>query len=98
MFCPNPSILERDEAVDTKHSGKRAQVSIQQKVVNPMFDTRPGTQIIIELGKHLGVEKYFNFDIDEANRLRLKPFGSHPRRAEAKGSPFCGREVEGRFQ
>ncbi len=74
-ILPESFYLERDEAVDTKHAGKRAQVSIQQQVVQPMFDTRPGTRIIIELAKHLGVGRYFDFNIDEANRLRLHPFG-----------------------
>ncbi len=87
---PESFYLERDEAVDTKHSGKRAQVSIQQKVVNPLFNTRPGTQIIIELGKHLGVGKYFNFDIEEANRLRLKPFGVPLEDLKKKGVLFVG--------
>ena len=72
---PESFYLERTEAIDTKHSGKRAQVTLQQQAVKPMFDTRPGTQIIIELAKHLGIGRYFNFDIEEANRLRLKPFG-----------------------
>jgi len=72
---PESFYLERDEAVDNKHSGKKAQVTIQQKVVAPMFDTRPGMQIIIDLAKHLGVGKYFNFTPEEANRLRLKPLG-----------------------
>jgi thiosulfate reductase/polysulfide reductase chain A len=87
---PESFYLERDEAVDTKHSGKRAQVSIQQEVVKPMFDTRPGTRIIIELGKHLGVGKFFNFDIDEANRLRLKPFGITLEELKQKGILFVG--------
>jgi anaerobic selenocysteine-containing dehydrogenase len=51
------------------------QVTIQQQAVKPIFDTRPGTQIIIELARHLGVGKYFDFDLEEANRLRLKPLG-----------------------
>ncbi len=89
---PESFYLERDEAVDTKHSGKRAQVSIQQKVIRPMFDTRPGTQIIIELGKHLGVGKYFNFDIEEANRLRLKPLGVTLEELKEKGILFVGKE------
>ena len=72
---PESFYLERDEAVDTKHSGKVAQVTIQRQAVKPLFDTRPGTQIIIELAKHLGVGKYFDFDLEEANRLRLKPLG-----------------------
>jgi len=82
---PESFYLERDEAVDTKHSGKKAQVSIQQQTVKPLFDTRPGTQIIIELGKHLGVGKYFNFNVDEANRLRLKPFGVTLEELKKKG-------------
>jgi len=87
---PESFYLERDEAVDTKHSGKRAQVSIQQQVVKPLFDTRPGTRIVIELGKHLGVGKYFDFDIDEANRLRLKPFGVTLEELKKKGVLFVG--------
>ena len=72
---PESFYLERDEAVDNKHSGKKAQVTIQQKAVDPLFDTRPGMQIIIDLAQHLGVGKYFHFTPEEANRLRLKPLG-----------------------
>lgn len=82
---PESFYLERDEAVDTKHSGKKAQVTIQQKVVEPMFDTRPGTQIIIELGQHLGLKKFFDFNIEEANRLRLKPLGVNLEELKKKG-------------
>jgi thiosulfate reductase/polysulfide reductase chain A len=89
---PESFYLERDEAVDTKQSGKRAQVSLQQKVVNPLYDTRPGTQIIIELAKQLGIEKYFNFDIEEANRLRLKPLGVELGQLKEKGILFVGEE------
>jgi thiosulfate reductase/polysulfide reductase chain A len=89
---PESFYLERDEAVDTKHSGKRAQVSLQQQVVKPMYDTRPGTQIIIELAKHLGVGKYFNFDMEEANRLRVKPLGVSLEQLREKGILFVGGE------
>lgn len=87
---PESFYLERTEAIDTKHSGKRAQVSIQQQVVKPLYDTRPGTQIIIELAKHLGVGKYFNFDIEEANRLRLKPLNITLEKLKEKGVLFVG--------
>jgi len=87
---PESFYLERTEVIDTKHSGKRAQVSIQQQVVKPLFDTRPGTQIIIELAKYLGVGKYFNFDIEEANRLRLKPLGVTLEKLKEKGFLFVG--------
>jgi len=89
---PESFYLERTEAIDTKHSGKRAQVSIQQQVVKPMYNTRPGTQIIIELAKHLGIGKYFNFDIDEANRLRLKPLKVTLEELKEKGVLFVGEE------
>lgn len=87
---PESFYLERTEAIDTKHSGKRAQVSIQQQVVKPIFDTRPGTQIIIELARHLGLGKYFNFTIEEANRLRLKPLGVTLEELKEKGVLFVG--------
>jgi thiosulfate reductase/polysulfide reductase chain A len=89
---PESFYLEREEAVDTKHSGKRAQVSLQQQVVKPMYDTRPGTQIIIDLARHLGVGKYFNFDIEEANQLRLKPLGVTSEHLKKKGVLFVGEE------
>jgi thiosulfate reductase/polysulfide reductase chain A len=89
---PESFYLERDEAVDTKHTGKKAQVSIQQQVLKPLYDTRPGTQIIIELARHLGVGKYFNFDIEEANRLRLKPLGVTLEELKEKGILFVGEE------
>lgn len=87
---PESFYLERTEAIDTKHSGKRAQVSIQQQVLKPLYDTRSGTQIIIELAKHLGVGKYFNFNLEEANRLRLKPLGVTLEQLKEKGVLFVG--------
>jgi thiosulfate reductase/polysulfide reductase chain A len=87
---PESFYLERTEAVDTKHSGKRAQVSIQQQVVKTLYNTRPGTQIIIDLAQYLGIGKYFNFDIDEANRLRLNPLGVTLEELKEKGVVFVG--------
>ena len=87
---PESFYLERTETVDTKHSGKRAQVSLQQQVVKPLYDSRPGTQIIIELSKQLGVAKYFDFDIEEVNRLRLKPLGITLEELKEKGILFVG--------
>ena len=87
---PESFYLERDEAVDTKHSGKRAQVTIQQRALEPMFDTRPGLRIIVELAHHLGVGRYFDFDLEEANQLRLKPLGVSLVDLKQKGVLFVG--------
>ena len=72
---PASFYLEADEAVDNKHYGKQAQVSIQQKALEPLFDTRSGFQIISGLAHSLGVGRYFDFTLEEANELRLKPRG-----------------------
>ncbi len=95
---PESFYLERDEAVDTKHSGKRAQVTLQQQVVKPLYDTRPGTRVIIELGNALGVGRYFKFDIDEANRLRLKPLGVSLDELKGKGVLAVGDEWKEGFE
>jgi thiosulfate reductase/polysulfide reductase chain A len=47
---------------------------------------------MIELARHLGVEKYFNFDIEEANRLRLNPLGVTLEELKEKGILFVGKE------
>ena len=82
---PASFYLEANDAVDTKHSGKQAQVSLQQKVIEPLFDTRSGFQIITDLAKHLGVGRFFNFTLDEANELRLKPFSVTLKALKTKG-------------
>ncbi len=89
---PASFYLEADEAVDTKHYGKRAQVTIQRKAIEPLFDSRSGFQIICDLAKHLGVGKYFDFTLDEANALRLKPFGAALKDLKAKGMLPVGAE------
>ncbi|MDO9514806.1 MAG: molybdopterin-dependent oxidoreductase [Syntrophales bacterium] len=82
---PAPFYVEADEAVDTNHSGKQAQVTLPQKAVEPVFDTRSGFQIITELGKAMGVGRYFNFTLEEANELRLQPLGVSLAELKAKG-------------
>lgn len=87
---PASFYLEANDAVDTKHSGKAAQVTLQQKVIEPLFDSRPGFQIICDLAKHLGVGKYFDFTLDEANELRLQPLGAKLSDLKSKGIMAAG--------
>ncbi|MEO5360392.1 MAG: molybdopterin-dependent oxidoreductase [Nitrospirota bacterium] len=72
---PESFFLERDDHVDTVHSGPVAQLTMVQQVVKPMYDTKPLLEIITGLSRGLGIGKYFNFTMDELNTLRLKPFG-----------------------
>ncbi len=43
--------------------------------MEPLFDTLSGFQIISGLAHSLGVGRYFDFTLEEANELRLKPRG-----------------------
>ncbi|MBF0457225.1 MAG: molybdopterin-dependent oxidoreductase [Nitrospirae bacterium] len=72
---PESFFLERDDHIDTVHSGPVGQLTMVQQVVKPMYDTKPLLDIITGLSKGLGIGKYFNFTMDELNTLRLKPFG-----------------------
>ncbi|KWT94495.1 molybdopterin oxidoreductase [Candidatus Magnetominusculus xianensis] len=72
---PESFFLERDDHVDTVHSGPVAQLTMVQQVVKPMYDTKPLLEIITGLSRGLGIGKYFNFTMDELNDLRLRPFG-----------------------
>ena len=89
---PESFYLERTEAVDTKHSGKKAQVSIQQQVVKPLFDTGPGRRSSSSWQSIWALGRYFDFNIDEANRLRLQPFGVTLEELKEKGVLFVGEE------
>jgi thiosulfate reductase / polysulfide reductase chain A len=95
---PESFYLERDEAVDTKHGGRRAQVTIQQQVIKPVFDTRSGMRIISELAKHLGAGRYFEFTTDDANRLRLQPLGVTLEELKKKGVLSVGEEWKEGFE
>ncbi len=95
---PESFYLEREEAVDTKHSGKSCQITIQQQAVKPLFDTKTGTQIIIDLAHNLGVGRYFDFNLEEANRLRLKPLGVSLEELKEKGLAVVGTRWKDGFQ
>ncbi len=72
---PESFYLERDDCIDNIHAGKRAQVSMIQQVMKPMYDTKPLIQIMTALSKGLGISRYFNFTLNEINQLRLNPLG-----------------------
>ena len=73
-ILPESFYLERDDSIDNVHIGNYGQVSMVQKVVEPIHDTKPLIDIITELSKRLGIGRFFNFTIEEHNNLRLKPF------------------------
>lgn len=74
-ILPESFYLEKDDSIDTIHAGKQAQISMVQQVVKPIYDTKPLSQIIIDLSKGLGIGRYFNYTPDEERQFRLNPLG-----------------------
>jgi thiosulfate reductase/polysulfide reductase chain A len=70
---PESFFLERDDMVDTVHSSGIGQLTLVRQVIKPLHDTKPLLDILKGLSTGLGIERFFNFTIDEVNRLYLKP-------------------------
>jgi len=50
-------------------------ISIRQPVIKPLYDTKPGYEIIQSLAKACGVGEYFNFTMEQYNQAQLGPSG-----------------------
>jgi thiosulfate reductase / polysulfide reductase chain A len=74
-ILPESYYLERDDVVHTNHCYSSKQVAIRQKVLEPLYDTKSLPDILIEMAPHLGIGKYFNFTLEQYNRLCLEPLG-----------------------
>ncbi|MFZ5815828.1 MAG: molybdopterin dinucleotide binding domain-containing protein [Bacillota bacterium] len=68
---PESHYLERMDAISVVGDT----VSIRQPVVNPMYDTKSGYEIIQGLAKVLGIDGYFDFDMERYNNALLEPTG-----------------------
>jgi len=75
VVLPEATYLERcDEIHMPDYSEPYG--AIRQKVVEPMYDSKPGWWIAKELGKRLGLEKYFPWkDSEDYLETRLKGAG-----------------------
>lgn len=71
-ILPESMYLERDELVEVV-PGKQPKLVLRQKVVEPLGDTRPASQIITELAQAMGLGQYFNFTLDELNQIFTAP-------------------------
>jgi thiosulfate reductase/polysulfide reductase chain A len=89
---PESFYLERDDSVDTVHSAKTGQLTMVQKVVEPLHDTKPLLEIVKGLSQGVGIGRYFAFSQDDANRCRLKPFGVTLEELKTKGVINVGKK------
>ncbi|MBT3345025.1 MAG: molybdopterin-dependent oxidoreductase [Gemmatimonadetes bacterium] len=75
VVLPEATYLERCDDVFAPYY-KEPFVAIRQKVVEPMYDSKPGWWIARELGHRMGLEDYFPWaDSEEYTRQRVKAAG-----------------------
>lgn len=68
IILPESTYLERDEEIADK-SGKNPAYYVRQRVVETIGNTRPSWQIFKDLGKALGLEKFYPWENIETLQL-----------------------------
>ncbi|MFZ5626822.1 MAG: molybdopterin-containing oxidoreductase family protein [Bacillota bacterium] len=72
---PEPTYLERTELVEPQ-KGWVPGVAIRAKVLDPIHqETKPFDEIVTGIAKAAGVGQYFNFTLEEVNRILLAGAG-----------------------
>jgi anaerobic selenocysteine-containing dehydrogenase len=71
---PESTYLEKEGLVVVGACGE-PHVSVMQPVVKPLYDTKPGSYIVKELAKRLGLGEYFDFTPHEVYNNILSPVG-----------------------
>lgn len=83
---PEPSYMERDDAVDGVGGGTAA-VVLRQKAVDRVHpNTKPADEIFTELAKASGVGEYFTFTLEDYNKAAVEPLGITMDELREKGS------------
>lgn len=70
-ILPESHYLERMDAISVVGDT----VSVRQPVVQPMYDTKSGYEIIQGLAKACGIGEYFEFTMEQYNQAQLSPTG-----------------------
>ncbi|HYF94366.1 MAG TPA: molybdopterin dinucleotide binding domain-containing protein [Symbiobacteriaceae bacterium] len=70
-ILPESHYLERMDVISVAGDT----VSVRQPVIKPLYDTKPGYEIIQGLAKAAGVGEYFDFTIEQYNEAQLSPSG-----------------------
>lgn len=83
---PDVTYIERLELIESL-SGKTPGIALRQPIVEKVHpNTKPIDVIYTELAQELGIGKYFNFTIDDANKDILKPTGISYDELKEKGT------------
>lgn len=85
VILPESTFLERDEGFNNATGGAPKYV-LRQKVVEPVYDTRPNWQIFKELGEKMGLGAYFPWkDMEEMRLIQMDGRKDLVDRAKQKG-------------
>ncbi len=72
VILPECTYLERDDNLRVG-SWPYPYVSLCEKAVNPLYDSKPGWWIAKNIGLKLGLDDYFDYkDMNEINKVRLR--------------------------
>jgi thiosulfate reductase/polysulfide reductase chain A len=74
VILPESTYLERTDPVEA-FAAPYGFLALRRQVVPPMFDTRPALDIMKGLAKRLGLEAWFQYDIDSVIAAQLAPQG-----------------------
>ncbi|MBD3868206.1 MAG: molybdopterin-dependent oxidoreductase [Acidobacteria bacterium] len=84
VILPESSYLEREDPV-VGFQDPYPFLSMRNKVVDPVHDTKPNFEIMQELSRRLGFPEFFDYKIKAMQRAQLEPFGLEPESLEATG-------------
>ncbi len=73
-ILPESTYLERLDPISPS-TYLVSEVALRQPVVKPMYDTKPGYEIIAGIAGAAGLGEYFNFGVNEVIQESLKPMG-----------------------
>jgi len=82
---PESHPMERDGIVEAIASS-RPQVTMQAKVIDPVHSGGRGLdRIVSELATAMGLERFFNFTLEDLNKAMLFPLGLFPVHLKSRG-------------
>jgi thiosulfate reductase/polysulfide reductase chain A len=75
VILPECTFLERTDCIRQKN-GLKPQMLLRTKVVEPLYDTRPGPIILKQIAERLGTGKFFPYEtMEDLVRWQLEPTG-----------------------
>jgi thiosulfate reductase / polysulfide reductase chain A len=99
LVLPAPSYLERlDPATALQGSSACACVVTRDPVVSELFESRPLFWIVKELANRMGLNEYFDFDIESYRKEQLSTMPDAPGALKEDGVYYSHGNVYGKYE